>query len=147
MIPFFLSLSLSLSLSFSLSDYRWVREDDLHRVLDEEKSIEDRFLSRGQRLDKAEKEYYAKWGAIGTEPPAEPSVQPLLDQRLMAPTHHNICMIDISELPSARYGIAIRHRDGTLREPDEKTYQFVRKREKGDNHFVYVKYHKEDVPM
>lgn len=140
--PPFLSLSL-----FSL-DYRWVREDDLHRVKTEEQSIEDRFLSRGDRLDKAEQEYYAKWGAIGTEPPAEPEVQPLLDSRLMAPTRHNLVMVDTSEIPAARYAIAVRHRDGTLREPNEALYQYIRKREKGNHHFVYVKYHSETTnPM
>jgi hypothetical protein len=74
-------------------------------------------------------------------------VQELLDDRLMPPTRHNVLLVDISELPAARYTMAIRHRDGTLREPNEETYQFVRKREKGDHHFTYVKYHKEDVPM
>lgn len=131
-----------------LPDYRWVREDDLHRVLSEQQSIEDRFLSRSDRLDKAEQHYYAKWGAIGVEIPKEPTVQPLLDERLMAPTRHNVMLVDISELPAARYTMGIRHRDGTLREPNEETYQFARKREKGNSEFTYVKYHQETAtPM
>ena len=130
------------------SDYRWIREDDLHRALAEEKDIEDRFLSRGERLDRAEQKYYAKWGAIGTKPPEEPEEMPLLDNRLMAPSRHSIMLIDTSEAPAARFGMAVRHTDGTLREPNEKTYQFARRREKGKNHFVYVKsYFEQNTPL
>lgn len=137
-----------LSLRLALSDYRWIREDDLHRVLSEEKDIEDRFLSRGERLDRAEQAYYAKWGAIGTEPPVEADEMPKLDERLMSPTRHSMVLIDTSEAPAARYGLAVRHPDGTLREPNEETYQFARKRERGQHHFVYTKYYREaNTPM
>lgn len=118
----------------------------MHRVLAEEKEIEDRFLSRGARLDKAESEYYAKYGAIGTDAP-EPRPPQLLDSRLMSPSRHSVMLIDVSELPASRFAIALRNEQGELREPNAIEYEFIRKQEKGPFNFTYVKYHNEDNPM
>jgi hypothetical protein len=129
-----------------LLDYRWVREDDMHRVQAEEKAIEDRFLSRSARLDKLEEQYYATYGAIGTDPPEdEPALK--LDDRLVSPSRHSIMMIDISEIPASRFAIAVRRKNGELQEPTEQEYFFVKHQEKGIHNFTYVKYHREDVPM
>jgi hypothetical protein len=118
----------------------------MHRVLAEQQAIEDRFLSRSARLDRAEQEYYARYGAIGVDPP-EPAAPQLLDERVLAPARHNMMLIDISEIPASRFGIAVRDARGTLREPSEEEYHFVRKQEKGPHHFTYIKYQREDGPM
>lgn len=116
-------------------------------MLAEERAVEGRYFSRSQRLDRAEEEYYARWGAIGVDPPPLPEPQ-LLDDRLMPPTRHNLMMIDISELPAARFGIAVRDRRGWLREPDENEYQYVRKQEKGKFPFTYIAYYPElETPL
>jgi len=127
-------------------DYRWVREDDMHRVLAEEKAIEDRFLSRGERLDKAEQVYYAKYGAIGTTPP-DPLPPKDLDPRVMSPSKRSVMLIDVSEMPASRFAMALRTKEGALREPNEDEYNYIRKQEKGSFPFTYVKYHIEDNPM
>jgi len=129
-----------------LPDYRWVREDDMHRVLAEERAIEERFLSRSARLDLAEQRYYEKYGYLGRDvPDAAPAM--LLDERLMSPSRHSLVLIDTSELPASRFSLAIREKTGRLREPDETEYHYIRKQEKGTHPFVYVKYHKENNPM
>jgi len=132
--------------SAPLPDYRFVREDDIHRVLAEQQQVDDRFMSRSARLDKQEALYHAKYGAIGAEPSA-PHKPKLLDDRLMPPQRCNIMMVDISELPAARYAIAVRDKRGVLREPTHEEYNYVRKQEKGRHQFTYIKYHKEEAPM
>lgn len=129
-----------------VSDYRFVREDDLHRLLAEEKAVEDRYLSRSQRIDAMEREYYAKWGALGLDlpPPPEPN---LLDLRLLPPSRQHMLFLDTSELPSNRFAMAFRDKSGCLREPTEEEYQFVRKQEKGIYEFTYIKYHSQQTPM
>jgi len=118
----------------------------MHRVLAEEQAIEDRFLSRGARLDKAEERYYAKYGHIGTDVPA-PRPWKYLDNRVMSPSRNSIIMVDTSEMPASRFAIAIRDKRGRLREPDEQEYYYIRKQEKGLHPFTYIKYHNENNPM
>ena len=129
-----------------LSDYRWVREDDMHRVLAEERAIEERFLHRSARLDRAEERYYEKYGYIGSEPPAAKEPKQL-DERIMTPSRRSIIMVDTSEMPASRFSIAVREKRGKLREPTEAEYTYIRKQEKGNHTFTYIKYHNENNPM
>ncbi len=118
----------------------------MHRVLAEERAIEDRFLSRSARLDKAEERYYAKYGHIGSEVP-QPREANYLEERIMSPSRHSIMLIDVSEMPASRFGIAVRDVRGRLREPNESEYYYIRKQEKGPHPFTYIKYHNEQNPM
>jgi hypothetical protein len=118
----------------------------MHRVLAEERAIEERFLSRSARLDLAEQRYFERYGYLGSEAP-EPLPPNRLDERLMSPSRNSILLIDTSELPASRFALAVREKSGRLREPDEKEFNYIRKQEKGPHPFVYVKYHNEGNPM
>ena len=136
-------------------DVRFVNENDMASVLEEERDVEERFLSQQARLAKREAEHFAKQGPIGatTAPryarkadPADNYQQPavLRDGKLLPPIPHHLVMLDISERRQDRYSMAVRDVTGWLREPTPIEFVNTRKRERSEKaRFVYAQYRQE----
>lgn len=130
-----------------LPDWRFVKEEDMSKVIAEDQAVQERFLSKSQLADKRESEYFARAGAIGV--PSQKAAAPpaILDERLVAPARHGMVFVDLSEAKADRFAIAVRDRSGILREPTPQEFYFVKAREKGTHRFQYIQYHKEQAPM
>lgn len=130
-----------------LPDWRFVKEEDMSKVIAEDQAVQERFLSKSQLADKRESEYFARAGAIGV--PSQKAAAPpaILDERVVAPARHGMVFVDLSEAKADRFAIAVRDRSGILREPTPQEFYFVKAREKGTHRFQYIQYHKEQAPM
>ena len=143
-----------------VADTRFVSENDLQAVLDEEREVEERFLSYQQRQAKREAEEYARKGAIGT--PTHPrfarKVDPLSSYQhpkiveeggLTPPVNYHVVLTDITERGRDRFSLAVRDVTGYLREPTPVEFMQVRRREKSEKaRFVHVEYrHEKGTPL
>ena len=136
-------------------DVRFVNENDMAAVLQEEREIEERFLTKQARLAKRESEHFARHGPIGaaTAPKytrkadnndnyQQPAV--LRDGRLLPPIPHHLVMVDISERRQDRYSMAVRDVTGWLRQPTPIEFVNARRRERSEKaRFVYTEYRQE----
>ena len=141
-------------------DVRFVNENELAAVLEEEREVEERFLSQQAKLAKRESEHFARQGPMGstTAPrytrktdPNDSYQQPavLKDGKLLPPIPHHLVMVDISERRQDRYSMAVRDVTGWLRQPTPIEFVNARRRERSDKaRFVYVEYRQEkDTPV
>ena len=141
-------------------DVRFVNENDMAAVLEEEREVEERFLSQQAKLAKRESEHFARQGPIGatTAPryarkadPTDNYQQPevLKEGKLLPPIPHHLVMLDISERRQDRYSMAVRDVTGYLRQPTPIEFVNARKRERSEKaRFVYTQYRQENnTPM
>lgn len=71
----------------------------------------------------------------------------VLSTQVHEPSRYTVCMTDISCIKDAEYRIAVRDMNGTMREPTEYEFNWVRKREKHKKDFFrYRPYSGSDVP-
>ena len=137
-------------------DVRFVNENDLAAVLEEEREVEERFMSQQAKLAKRESEHFARQGPIGaTSAPkysrkADPDdnyQQPavLKGGKLLPPIPHHLVMVDISERRQDRYSMAVRDVTGWLRLPTPIEFVNTRRRERSAKaRFVNVQYRQEN---
>jgi len=137
-------------------DVRFVNENDMAAVLEEEREVEERFLSQQAKLAKRESEHFARQGAIGattapkytrkadvTDNYQQPAV--LKEGKLLPPIPHHLVMVDISERRQDRYSMAVRDVTGWLRQPTPIEFVNARRRERSEKaRFVYVQYRQEN---
>ena len=141
-------------------DVRFVNENELAAVLEEERDVEERFLTQQAKLAKRESEHFARQGPIGaaTAPkysrktdPDDNYQQPTVwkDGKLLPPIPHHLVLVDISERRQDRYSMAVRDVTGWLREPTPIEFVNARRRERSEKaRFVYVQYrHENNTPL
>ena len=141
-------------------DVRFVSENDLQAVLEEERDVEERFLSYQQRIARREAEEYERTGAIGT--PTHPKYARKADPndnyqhpkiieegRLQPPINYHLVLTDVTERSRDRFSLAVRDVTGYLRQPTPVEFMAVRRREKNAKaRFVNVEYkHEKDTPL
>lgn len=98
-----------------------------------------RFWTRGEHLDQQESELRKEIGYIGAPPKL--IVPKKLDAQILPPTHHNLLMLNITDTPNARYQIAVRDKNGILREANAEEFNSVRYAERSaKSKFEYLKY-------
>ena len=143
-----------------VADVRFVSENDLQAVLDEERDIEERFLNHQQRQARREAEEYKRTGSIGT--PTHPRYTRKVDPQdtlqhpevieagqLLPPVNHHVVLTDITERSRDRFSLAVRDVTGYLRQPTPVEFMAVRRREKSEKgRFVHVQFtHEKDTPL
>ena len=133
-------------------DVRFVNENEVAAVLQEERDLEERFLSRQQRLARRESEYAKREGGIGTPnhptfsrkaDPSDayqhPSVLP--EGGLLPPLNYHLVCTDITEKARDRYSMVVRDVTGLLRQPTPVEFFTTRRKEKSDKgRFVYTEF-------
>jgi hypothetical protein len=135
----------------AIPDIRFIQENDVKAIEDIEREKEERFLSHQERQAKRESERYAKLGAAGTEPEmmantkghieGPPTSETIPGGKLLPPIPYHITLSDITQLPSARFAVAVRDATGVLRTPTTHEFVRVRRREKNDkSKFIYMQY-------
>lgn len=83
--------------------------------------------------------------AIGKQYGAAPDPMPLpmkLSDKVTRRARYHICLTDVSDFKNGNYRISVRDKCGVLREPDEKEFLAVRRREQCKyglfNHVAYA---------
>lgn len=97
------------------------------------------FETAPERMHRKQSEYFAKYGPIGANKDIREAER--IDNTKQRKQRTNWIMTDVSDVKNGNYGIAVRDKNGILREPHQKEYQYVRRREKHPKgRFVYVKH-------
>ena len=115
--------------------------DDIERT----RRRQDRLRVLGEQLSEIERDYHKDMGAYGRPVPIR-AAPGKLDNTKFHPARYSWVMTDISDSANNNYSIAVRDRDGSLREPNSVEYDLIRKKEKRQtDEFYYVQY-QEHIP-
>jgi len=127
------------------ADDRFVDEEDLALIKVIEKQKRARFWNKQEEEMRIEQER-ARTGEGKTKPfgaPHKPNTRTeLYSTQVQEKNRYSYVLTDISDIKKSTFGIAVRDTNGTLREPTDTEFRWVRKREKHPKAFFRYKAYK-----
>jgi hypothetical protein len=142
-------------LSKPSADFRFADDESILTLEETQRRRQVKLMNKRDRLIETDADYYKHAGFIGEKGGVKPKGEKVdvmnldtvqkqpaqLDDSVAHPTRWDWVMVDISDSANSNYSIAVRDKNGLLREPNSEEFSQVRKTERTKREpFYYVQY-------